>query len=125
MRSTPPLGCATSGTAPTPDCANPGTAGATFVPAPSVPLARRTPRSFQTDDLGAIYDALRNLGAIELPAPVAQVWRLSWEGGLAMAYKSGAIVLGGPTPGPLGQLLDHWAANSPDPWQPQVGRALW
>ena len=71
-------------------------------------------RSFQLTDrtaVEALAAALAAAGAEPLnPAP-AELHRFSYAGGLALMYRSGAIVVAGQHPGALLQLLDSWAEN--------------
>lgn len=93
----------------------------TFTP---LRLEERAPgRSFQADDHHELRRRLIAIGGEDIPAPVKQAWRIAYRGGLAMAYTSGAIVLGGDTPGPLYKLLKRLANESAD--QSTTTSSLW
>lgn len=87
-------------------------------------LSRKTPRSFEADDPAALKAALLAQGARELPAPLGQSWRLDYAGGLLMAYNSGCVVVGGPSPAALADLLDQWAAATPPRRRREDGASL-
>jgi hypothetical protein len=78
-------------------------------------LTAESPRSYRTPDLAALIAALEAHGAEQLnPAP-AEAARLSYGGGLALCYSTGAIVVAGQHPRALLQLLDKWAGASAPP----------
>jgi hypothetical protein len=78
-------------------------------PARPPALTRATSRSFQCADLVALADCLLQAGAEQLAPAEMEAARFRLEGGLLMTYATGRVVLGGPTPQRLGQLLDLWA----------------
>ena len=77
-------------------------------PANQPVLVRISQLSFEAENLQDVYDALVWHGATVKHAPMAQTWRLEYKGGLAMAYASGKIVLGGADQTALRQLLKSW-----------------
>ena len=74
-------------------------------------LERISARSYHTQDIDQLISDLHQAGATNCPPALHEAARLTLTGGLCMVYHSGAVVIGGATPGPLLHILDRFCGT--------------